>query len=733
MSTLTLRSSAISYASDTTMASAESAMDEMTIREAPVSSDFGELAMTWLQLMARLDETTGAAFSALVNDNQALGKAEANAVAAVVQEWALSHGVTHYAHWFFPLTGTPAEKHDSFLAFEYTTGEDPSPFEGFSGSVLLQGEPDASSFPNGGLRITAEARGYTMWDPTSPMFIRSEGATRTLCLPTAYIGWRGEALDYKTPLLRARKVVSDATVRMCKLLGDTEIKAGIATLGAEQEYFVVDKAFLGSRPDLLMAGRTLFGRVPQRNQQLEDHYFGAIPARVQTYITEVEDELYKLGVPIKTRHCEVAPAQFETAPIFEEMNVAVDHNTLSMDVMKRVADRHGLTCLMHEKPFAGINGSGKHNNWALATDGGENLLDPGDNPVKDVRFLTFLATVMHAVYNHAVAIRATVASAGNDHRLGANEAPPSIISIYMGDALTRVIESVLGDGKEVDLTKTLEQVVNGIYVKKDTGDRNRTSPFAFTGNKFEYRAVGSNENSAWPQAVLNAAIADSLNAIADRIEAKGGDVNTAAMAVVKEVFAETKIVCFDGNGYSDDWVKEAKKRGLPNLKNTPEAVAAFAEEANHAFLVRTGVLTEPEIHARAEIILERYCKWIEIEATSMLEISRTMIVPGIEADLMTAAKTAKITKEAVGEHKATGRRVKQIASGIESILDLSDSLETALEKVLTTEGVEQAHAMADSVLPAMNALRDAVDAAEGYASDANWALPKYREMLFLGV
>lgn len=733
MSTLTLRSSAISFSSDTTVAAAESSQEDMTLREAPVSSTYGERALTWRQLRDRLEDDAAGALTALVEDNRPLQKAEANAIAAAVQEWALSHGVTHFTHWFYPLTGIPAEKHDAFLSFEYGPDSDPTPVEGFSGSLLLQGEPDASSFPNGGLRMTAQARGYTMWDPTSPMFIRSEGLTRTLCIPTAYISWTGEALDYKTPLLRARKAVSDAAVRVLRVLGDTQTRSVIATLGAEQEYFVVDKSYLTARPDLLMAGRTLFGRVPQRSQQLEDHYFAAIPARVQAFITEAENELYLLGVPIKTRHCEVAPAQFETAPIFEEVNIACDHNVLTMDVLKRVADRHGLVCILHEKPFAGINGSGKHNNWAIATDGGENLLDPGDNPAQDVRFLTFLAAVMHAVDSHAVAIRGTVASAGNDHRLGANEAPPSIISIYMGDALTAVIDAVVAGSGTVDLTKALNEVTHGIYVRKDTGDRNRTSPFAFTGNKFEYRAVGSNENSAWPQAVLNAAVADSLHVVASRIEEIGGDPKEAALQVIRKIFVDHRRVCFDGNGYSQEWRDEAESRGLPNYKNTPEAISAMGKHESHAFLVRTGVLTEAEIHARLEIILERYSKWLEIEATSMIEMAHSTIVPGLEADLLKAAKTDKITKEAIGDHKATGRRVKQLSAAIAGILEAAEGVESALEAALAHEGEALAFAMADSVKPAMIELRAAVDGAEVLASDANWSMPKYREMLFFGV
>jgi len=733
MSTLTLRSSAISFSSDTTVASAESSHDDMTNREAPVSSTYGERALTWRQLRDRLEDDAAGALTALIEDNRPLQKAEANAIAAAIQDWALSHGVTHFTHWFYPLTGIPAEKHDAFLSFEYAPDSDPTPVEGFSGSLLLQGEPDASSFPNGGLRMTAQARGYTMWDPTSPMFIRSEGLTRTLCIPTAYISWTGEALDYKTPLLRARKAVSDASVRVLRLLGDSTTKNVIATLGAEQEYFVVDKAYLAARPDLLMAGRTLFGRVPQRSQQLEDHYFAAIPARVQAFITEAENELYLLGVPIKTRHCEVAPAQFETAPIFEEVNIACDHNVLTMDVLKRVAERHGLVCILHEKPFAGINGSGKHNNWAIATDGGENLLDPGDNPARDVRFLTFLAAVMHAVDSHAVAIRGTVATAGNDHRLGANEAPPSIISIYMGDALSAVIDAVVAGSGSVDLTKSLNEVTHGIYVRKDTGDRNRTSPFAFTGNKFEYRAVGSSENSAWPQAVLNAAVADSLNIVASRIEAIGGDLKAAALQVIRSIFVDHRRVCFDGNGYSQEWRDEAASRGLPNLKNTPEAIAAMSSHEQHSFLVRTGVLTEREIHARLEIILERYSKWLEIEATSMLEMVHGSIVPGLESDLMKAAKTDKITKEAIGDHKATGRRVKQLSSALAGILESAEALESALEGALAHEGEALAFAMADTVKPAMVELRSAVDGAEAIASDGNWSMPKYREMLFFGV
>jgi glutamine synthetase len=727
-----LRSQAVLSAVDTAEAAAYSSTEDATGRVDPVSASFGMLALTWRQLADKVDDESAAALRDLVLKSTPLPRRVGDRLAEVVQSWAVELGVTHYTHWFHPLTGLIAEKHDAFLGFEYSVDQDPKPIESFSGSGLLQGEPDASSFPHGGLRATHEARGYTMWDPTSPMFVRCEGGTRTLCIPTSYISWKGEALDYKTPLLRARETVSRASVRMLRLLGDDKVQRVMPTLGPEQEYFVVDRAFLASRPDLLLAGRTLLGRLPQRNQQLEDHYFGAIPARVQAFISEADNELYLLGVPVKTRHNEVAPAQFESAPVFEELNIAVDHNVLTMDVLKRVAERHGLVCLLHEKPFAGINGSGKHNNWALATDSGENLMDPGDDPVNDLRFLVFFAAVLHTLNQHGAVLRATVASVGNDHRLGANEAPPPIISAFLGDALTGVMEAVITGGESGNLAKTQAEVVHGIHVRKDTGDRNRTSPFAFTGNKFEFRAVGSSDNPAWAQTVLNTAMADSLHVLADRMEALGGGED-AVRTVVRQVLQTSRRVCFDGNGYGSEWVEEAERRGLPILRNTPAALAVLLDHDQTAFLTERGVLSRQEVHARADIALERYIKWLQIEAGTMLEMVSTQVVPAVEADLIQAAKASKTLKDLGVDHKHAGRRARTLGQFLEDMQQQAHLLGSLAEELVDAAGVEGASAWADRVIPVMNALRTTVDAAEAEVSDSHWPLPKYREMLFLGV
>jgi glutamine synthetase len=704
----------------------------------PVSARFGNRALTWQQLAGLVAAPHAEALRALVMDNQPLAKPSANALAAAVLTWAVERGATHYSHWFHPLTGIPADKHDSFLGMDWNAGN-PSALEDFSGSVLVQGEPDASSFPSGGLRSTAQARGYTGWDPTSPIFVRADGNTRTLCIPCAFVSWKGHALDHKVPLLRARAAVERSALRLLGLVEGPEVaKRVLVTLGLEQEYFLVDKRFWSQRADLVMTGRTLLGAAPSRGQQLEDHYFAAIPARVQAFVAEAEEELWALGVPLKTRHNEVAPAQFETAPVFEEVNVACDHNALTMDVFRRVADRHGLVCLFHEKPFAGVNGSGKHNNWSLSTDTGINLLDPGDNPASDPRFLLFLGGVLLGLQQHAAVLRTTIASAGNDHRLGANEAPPPILSAYLGEALDSAVLAVIGarDEAPVPSAKRPFEVVPGIHLRRDPGDRNRTSPVAFTGNKFEFRAVGSSENCAWPQAVLNAAVADALAEVADRVEralAGGGDRDTALMSVAQEVLRESRSVCFDGNGYSAEWREEAARRGLPILQDTAAALPILLDRNQTEFLQRQGVLTTDEVESRAEIYGERYVRLLEIEALTLADMVRVSVVPAIEAQISSVgAAYDALTRAGVPTDTQRGRLA--LFGDIANELTFAvDNLEAAVEGIGQLHGFAAVRATASNVVPALARLRSAADRAELHVADAVWPLPRYRELLFLGV
>jgi glutamine synthetase len=695
---------------------------------------FGIMALTWTQIGARMQGEAATNFRAYVREGVPMSKELANQVAEVVMLWARNHGVTHYTHWFQPLTGIPAEKHDAFMSLSYAPDGNTA-IDRLPGSLLLQGEPDASSFPSGGLRATHTARGYTIWDPTTPMFIRRDGNAPVLMVPCAYVSYTGHALDHKTPLLRALTALSSQGTRFLNLLTGTHaVKNVDATLGTEQEYFLIDRAHLAARPDLLMAGRTLMGRVPERNQQLEDHYFGPIPERVLGFMGELEAELYHLGVPVKTRHCEVAPSQFELAPIFEEVGVAVDHNLLTMDVMKRVAERHGLACLLHEKPFAGINGSGKHNNWSMATDAGENLLDPGHTPEERLRFVAVLAAVLTAVHRHAAVLRVTVASAGNDHRLGANEAPPPIISAYLGEAIAALADAVeRGDALNLAVGEHLA-VSKSLKVKLDATDRNRTAPFAFTGNKFEFRAVGSNENCAWPMTVLNAAVADAFKLLGDRLEArlaKGEDRDAAVLAMAREAITEARDVRFEGNGYSAEWVVEARKRGLPVLQHTPAALGALHDAANSAFLIEHGVFSREEITSRHEILAERYLKTLDIEAGTLADMAVTRVLPAVEAQAVKAGDALSAFRS--GGATATKRqeaRLQALARLAESLQDGADALEAS--RVGLFEGHAEAgmaHAL-DALVPALAALRALCDEAEGLVSDALWPMPKYRTMLF---
>ena len=700
------------------------------------AASFGELALPWQSIAARLNGEDATAFRAFVVSGTRLSKALGDRVGELVLKWAQSHGATHYAHWFQPLTGTPAEKHDAFLSV-HATGPDskPSAIEEFRGAVLLQGEPDASSFPSGGLRATHTARGYTVWDPQTPLFVRKDNGGCTLMIPCAFVSYKGHALDHKLPLLRAASALSKAATSFVSLLpGTLSVTRVTATLGTEQEYFLIDRKHVERRPDLAMAGRTLLGAAPPRGQQLEDHYFGVVPSRIQAYMAEVESELFKLGVPAKTRHNEVAPSQFELAPIFEEVSVACDHNTLTMETLRRVALRHGLVCLLHEKPFAGLNGSGKHNNWSMSTDTGVNLLDPGDTPEDNLRFVAVLAAVLLAVHRHADVLRASIASSGNDHRLGANEAPPSIISAYLGEAVDALATAAEGDGPLAMRGGELRAITDRLTVKLDPTDRNRTAPFAFTGNKFEYRAVGSNENCGWPMTILNAAVADVMAELAaklaPRIETEGREA--AIRGLVKEVLIETKATRFEGNGYGDEWRAEAARRGLGNHADTPAALAILTVPAATAFLTRQGVLDAEEVASRYEIFAERYVKLVEIEAMTLADIATTQVLAAVEQQASRSAEALR----AFGERGAS--RSEHQRARVDVLLELIERIQAASNGLLGALGglhhggdakTAMAHA-AREVLPALATLRAACDEAETVVADALWPLPKYREILF---
>lgn len=661
----------------------------------------------------------------------------ADQIAVAMKDWALSKGATHYTHWFQPLTGSTAEKHDSF----FTPFESDRAIERFNGGMLIQQEPDASSFPNGGIRNTFEARGYTAWDPTSPAFIIGT----TLCIPSIFISYTGEALDYKTPLLRALSVVDDAATDVCKAYFDKNVTKVTATLGWEQEYFLVDSALYQSRPDLVFTGRTLLGHSPAKGQQLDDHYFGSIPTRVMNFMKELEIECMKLGIPVTTRHNEVAPNQFELAPMFEETNVAVDHNSLLMDIMARVAHKHHFHILFHEKPFKGVNGSGKHNNWSLATDTGENLLSPGKNPKKNLQFLTFFVNSLKAVYEYSDLLRASIATANNDHRLGANEAPPAIISAFIGSQLYGVLEELekVTDGKlsPEEKTELKLNVVGKIpEILLDNTDRNRTSPFAFTGNKFEFRAVGSSSNCAGPMTVLNAIMAKQLRTfkaeVDDLIENKNLKKDEAIFNVLREYIKDCKSIMFEGDGYSDDWAKEAEKRGLNNLKTTPEALKNELDQKFIDLYEELGIFNRREFEARNEIKLEKYSTTIDIEAKVLSDIARNHIIPAAlnyQNRLIDNVKGLKeifgdkefqpLAKEQMDLIKGISANVAQIKVGVDELLAAKDSASQM-------HGQKQADAYCNDVKPRFDKIREASDALEMMVDDELWPMMKYRELLF---
>jgi glutamine synthetase len=704
-----------------------------------ISSIFGANVFTHKTAREFLSDEAYKSLMSSIKAGQKIDRAMANQIANGIRAWAESKGVTHFTHWFQPLTGTTAEKHDSF----FTMKSDGTSIEQFEGDALIQQEPDASSFPSGGLRATFEARGYTAWDPSSPAFIMDIGAGKTLCIPTIFVSYTGESLDYKAPLLKSLEALNKAAVDVCNYF-DKNVTRVTPTLGWEQEYFVIDEGLFNARPDLVMCGRTVYGQTSAKNQQLEDHYFGSIPERVYAYMRDYEEESYKLGIPLRTRHNEVAPAQFECAPIFEEVNLAVDHNTLLMDVMTRVATRHNLRVLLHEKPFAGINGSGKHNNWSMATDTGVNLLAPGKTPKTNLMFLTFFVNIIKAVHDYADILRASIASAPNDHRLGANEAPPAIISVFIGQYLTKVLQDVKQRVSEkmdetdetmlkIDIHKSIPELL------MDNTDRNRTSPFAFTGNKFEFRAVGSSANCANPMTILNTIMAETLREFKKDVDAlieKGEKKEIAIMHVIREYILASEKVLFEGDGYSEEWTKEAEKRGLPNVKTTPLALDAMVtDKARHLF-ENNNVYTHPELEARHEIELEKYIKKVQIESRIMGELATSHIVPASIRYQNTLAGNIQGLKEA-GLSETAYNNQKQILEKISEHINKTGDL---VEKMIETRKIcnnmsntrTKAIAYQSQVKDAFfDEIRYNVDKLELLVDDREWYLPKYREILFL--
>ncbi|MGA9315174.1 MAG: glutamine synthetase III [Solirubrobacteraceae bacterium] len=670
----------------------------------------------------RLPKHVFKALQRTLERGEALDTTLADAVAQAMKEWAMEKGATHYTHWFQPLTGSTAEKHDSF----YGPAADGTALAEFSGKELIQGEPDASSFPTGGIRATFEARGYTAWDPTSPAFILENPNGALLCIPTAFTSWTGEALDNKIPLLRSMDALSGAAVGALDLLGEDDATRVFTTIGCEQEYFLIDEQYYFERPDLLTTGRTLFGAKPPKGHELDDHYFGSIPERILAYMLECEVELAKLGVPIKTRHNEVAPNQFEVAPIFENSNVGADHQMLTMQILQNTARRYGLVCLLHEKPFAGVNGSGKHNNWSMGTDTGLNLLEPGDTPEANLKFLFFCAAVIQAVNKHQALLRASIANAGQDHRLGANEAPPAIISIFLGADLEKVFTAI--EAGKVQPSKPGSFLGLGTPVLPPLplhgGDRNRTSPFAFTGNKFEFRALGSSQSPALPNTVLNTIVAESIEELTDKLKtalkASGATLEKAVTKVVKEVWSANKQVVFDGDGYSEEWHKEAEKRGLANLRTTPDALPWLVDKQTVAAFKKYKVLSRRELESRLEVFTEQYAVKINIEAETAAQIARTMLLPAAVRYL--------------NELKATG--LDELVEEVEPLVKEFQFAIVKLEDANLSDNqpdgaMKWATYMRDTVIPAMDDVRDVADRLEKLVADDLWPLPKYSEMLFI--
>ena len=692
-----------------------------------VPESFGSMVFDDRVMKSRLPGDVYRAMKQTIKKGKPLDPSVADAVAAAMRDWAVSKGATHFTHWFQPMTGITAEKHDGFIS--------PAPDGGvimeFSGKELIKGEPDASSFPSGGLRATFEARGYTAWDPTSYAFVKG----KTLCIPTAFCSYGGEALDKKTPLLRSMEALNRQSLRILKLFGNTEVSRVMSTVGPEQEYFLIDKELYKQRRDLVYTGRTLFGAKPPKGQELDDHYFGAIKPRVAAFMDDLNNELWSLGILAKTEHNEVAPSQHELATIHTTANIATDHNQLTMEIMQKVAERHGLVCPLHDKPFAGVNGSGKHNNWSLPTDTGMNLLPPGDTPWENAQFLLFLVAVIRAVDKYQDLLRMSVATAGNDHRLGANEAPPAVISMFLGDELTGILEAIEEERPYSAADKTVMKL--GVHTlprfARDTTDRNRTSPFAFTGNKFEFRMLGSSNSIACANIMLNAAVADSLSVFADRLE-KAEDFDSELHDLIKECFSAHKRIIFNGNGYNDEWIKEAtEKRGLLNLRTTPDCVYAILEPKNVQMLISQGVFSMAELRSRYEITLENYCKTVTIEANTMIEMVRREILPAIEAYVGSVAETAAKKKSAVPDLEC--RSEKKVITKLSVLSDLIDknaeALEASMAKLLTESDTSvSAFAVRDDILPKMAQLRAVADEAETLTAKSYLPFPGYGELLF---
>ena len=692
-----------------------------------ISEYFGCLVFDDRVMKANLSAKVYQSLKKTIDEGAQLDISVANAVAAAMKDWAVANGATHYTHWFQPLTGITAEKHDSFIS--------PSPDGGvimeFSGKELIQGEPDASSFPSGGLRATFEARGYTAWDPTSYAFIKG----KTLCIPTAFCSYGGEALDKKTPLLRSMEALNKQALRILHLFGNDDVKCVRTSVGPEQEYFLIDKEMYDKRPDLRFTGRTLFGAKPPKGQEMDDHYFGVIKPRVAAYMEELNEELWKLGILAKTEHNEVAPAQHELAPIYSTTNIATDHNQLTMEIMQKVAAKHGLVCLLHEKPFAGVNGSGKHNNWSMAPDAGVNLLSPGETPYENAQFLLFLCAVIKAVDDYQDLLRLSVATAGNDHRLGANEAPPAVVSIFLGDELNAVLEAIENNTPYAGTQKTQMKLGVDVLPKfnRDTTDRNRTSPFAFTGNKFEFRMLGSSNSIACANIMLNSAVAESLKIYADRLE-KAENFEDALHEMIRKTIKDHKHIIFNGNGYDDTWIKEAtEKRGLLNYRTTPDCMPHLLDAKNVKMLTSHGVFSEAELKSRCDIMLENYCKTVVIEANTMVDMAKTEIAPAVDAYTMELAKTIA-AKKAVDDTLTCNYEsglVKKLSKLTDRIAIKTEELENALVELHNAESIiSEANMIRDVVLVKMGELRLACDEAETVTAKKYWPFPTYGDLLF---
>ncbi len=696
-----------------------------------VTEIFGENTFQQDDLKEQLPKSIWKDLEKTIQEGEQLNPDVADAVAVAMKDWAMEKGATHFTHWFQPLTGLTAEKHDSFI----TPNQGGGAIAEFSGKDLIQGEPDASSFPNGGLRQTFEARGYTAWDPTSPAFIMENENGSYLCIPTAFASWTGEALDHKTPILRSNEALNKQAKRALKLF-DVETKRVTSTVGCEQEYFLIDQEFFYRRPDLMTSGRTLVGAKPPRGQELDDHYFGSIPDRVLSFMLEAERELYKLGIPVKTRHNEVAPSQYEIAPIFETCNIAADHQQLMMITLKKIARNYGLECMLHEKPFDGLNGSGKHLNWSMSTSEGMNLLEPGDNPHDNMQFLFFFTAILKAVYEHQDLLRISIAHAGNDHRLGGNEAPPAIISAYIGDQLEDVIDQLLNGGAKESKQGGLMGLGSPVLpsLPKHAGDRNRTSPFAFTGNKFEFRAVGSSQSISFPIVVLNTIVADAIDELCTKLEGEvedGESLEKALGSVIRESLTNSRDIVFNGDGYSEEWEKEAEKRGLLNLETTIDALPKLTDEKNIALFEKHEVLNKREIHSRQEIWAEQYLTTLNIEADTTESMAKTMIYPAAVRYMNELAENVEHIDGLGINSQGSQSMLRKVNDGLN---DLNTALEELREAVLESEEdsvISSAQNVKENVIPAMTKIRDSVDYLERHVADDYWPLPIYREMLFV--